>query len=321
MLYPLKFKPRFKERIWGGELLASRMNKKLPSGKLIGESWELSSVPGDISVVANGPLAGNNLEELIEIYMGDLVGDRIYNRFGLLFPLLIKLIDAEDVLSIQVHPDDKLARDRHNSYGKTEMWYVLDCEPDAELSVGFNRPVSREEYLRHVETGTLPEILKQVKVKPGDAFFIPAGVIHAIGKGILIAEIQQTSDITYRVFDWNRVDDKGDPRELHTDLAVDAIAFGDDADYEVTRTPVPGAAIALVESPFFTTNTVEVSGPLTRSHVDKDSFVIYMVIEGDMTLRWEGGEEKAVLGETILVPAALDEVTFDGRGKLLEVYM
>ena len=223
MLYPLKFKPRYKERIWGGDALHTKLGKKIPKDTPIGESWELSAVDGDLSVVAKGPLAGNNIEELTEVYMGDLVGDRIYEKFGLQFPLLIKLIDAQDKLSIQVHPDDRLAAERHDSYGKTEMWYLLDCDKDAELYCGFSREVSREEYLRHVKAGTMADILERERVKPGDAFFIPAGTVHAIGKGCLIAEIQQTSDITYRIFDWIRTDDHGHARELHTDLALDAI--------------------------------------------------------------------------------------------------
>lgn len=321
MLYPFKFKPLFKDRIWGGDLLARAMDKKLPAGKLIGESWELSAVPGDVSVVANGKLAGNNLEELTEVYMGDLVGDHIYNRFGLLFPLLIKLIDAEDDLSIQVHPNDQLARERHNSYGKTEMWYVLACEPGAALYVGFNRTVTREEYLSHVNDGTLADILDRVEVKPGDTFFIPAGAIHAIGRGILIAEIQQTSDITYRVFDWNRVDANGQGRELHTELALDAINFEPDQHFDVTRAPRKNEAVNLVSSPYFVTNVVEVSGRLHRSHEDKDSFVIYMATEGDLTLSWADGSERIAKGETVLVPAILDAVTLEGEGKLLEIYM
>ncbi len=321
MLYPLKFTPLFKERIWGGQSMARTMNKKLPAGKPIGESWELSAVPGDISVVSNGKLAGNNLEELIEVYMGELVGDTVYNRYGLLFPLLIKLIDAQDDLSIQVHPDDALARERHNSFGKTEMWYVLGCEPGAALYVGFRGKVSREEYLRHVEAGTLSDILQRIPVKPGDAFFIPAGAIHAIGKGLLIGEIQQTSDITYRVFDWNRVDAEGKGRELHTALALDAIDFDAAPDYNVTRTPRTNEAVNLVESPFFTTNTLRVSGSVSRDHEDKDSFVIYMVTEGALTLGWNGGSEKIHAGETILVPACLESITLSGEGTLLEVYM
>lgn len=321
MLYPLKFKPRYKERIWGGEMLKTRLGKKLPEGKLIGESWELSGVERDLSVVANGPLKGNNIEELTEVYMGDLVGDHIYNKFGLQFPLLVKLIDAQDTLSIQVHPDDRLAAERHNSYGKTEMWYVIDCEPGAQLSVGFNRPVTREEYVARVEAGTLAEILNRIEVKPGDAYFIPAGVIHAIGKGLLIAEIQQTSDITYRVFDWNRTDASGKGRELHTELAVDAIKYDLKGPFDITAAPQSNRTVNLVSCPYFTTNVIGLQGAMARDHSDKDSFVIYMVTEGSMTVGWKGGRENAAQGETVLLPAMIDEITLEGTARLLECYI
>lgn len=320
MLYPLKFKPLFHERIWGGDLLG-KMNKKLPEGKVIGESWELSGVPGNLSVVSNGKLKGNNLEELVEVYMGDLVGEKIYQRYGLVFPLLIKLIDAQDALSIQVHPDDALAAKRHDSYGKTEMWYVVDCEPGAELYLGFNRPVTKEEYLGYVQSGTLADILARVKVKPGDAYFIPAGAIHAIGKGILIAEIQQTSDITYRVFDWNRVDANGKGRELHTELAVDAINFAPDQKFDVTAGPIANKAVKIVQCPYFTTNILEVEGKAEREYVAVDSFVIYMVLDGKMTLKWDGGQETISKGETVLLPAVIESATLEGNGRLLETYI
>ncbi len=321
MLYPLKFDPQFAERIWGGDQLLHKMNKQLPEGKIIGESWELSSVPGNISVIANGILAGNNLEELIEVYMGELVGDRVYNKFGLTFPLLIKLIDAQDALSIQVHPNDKLALERHNSYGKTEMWYVIDSEKGAELCLGFNRPVTKEEYLNHVADGTLADILTRVPVQPDNAFFIPAGAIHAIGKGILIAEIQQTSDITYRVFDWNRVDKNGRSRELHTTLAADAIDFTPDQHYDITRTPKTNQSVNLIQCPYFTTNVIAVQGQLIRFYEALDSFVIYMILEGSLTLQWNGGSETATKGETLLIPACIEQITLEGTAKLLEIYI
>lgn len=321
MLYPLKFKPLFKERIWGGSVLKERLGKKLPEGKVIGESWELSGVPGDLSVVSNGKLKGNNIEELIEVYMGDLIGDHIYNKYGLEFPLLIKLIDAQDALSIQVHPNDELAKERHNSYGKTEMWYVIDCEEGAELCVGFNRKVTKEEYVKHVENGTLSDIIARVKVKPGDTFFIPAGAIHAIGKGILIAEIQQTSDITYRVFDWNRVDANGKGRELHTELAVDAINYDCEEKFDVTAAPQPNKVVELKKCPYFTTNIIDVKGEMPRDYSTLDSFVIYMVIDGEVTIKWGGGTETAGKGETVLIPAILENIVLSGNARMLESYI
>lgn len=197
MLYPLKFKPLVKERIWGARRLETIFAKRLPDRVPVGESWELSGVTGDVSVVANGNLKGNTLEEMIEIYMDDLVGEKVYEKFGNEFPLLIKLIDADDNLSIQVHPNDTLAAARHGTYGKTEMWYVMDHEPGATLYLGFNQTVTREKYLEYLALGRLEELLNKYTVERGDAFFIPAGAIHAIGRGLVVAEIQQTSDITY----------------------------------------------------------------------------------------------------------------------------
>ena len=321
MLYPLKFKPRFKERMWGGRSLAEKLNKKLPAGKPVGESWEIADIGRDVSVVCNGPLAGNNLRELIEVYMGDLIGDRIYEKFGIEFPLLVKYIDACEPLSVQVHPTDTLAAERHGAYGKTEMWYVVDCREGAELTVGFDGPVSQEEYLRHVERNTLPDILSKREVRPGDAFFIPSGTIHSIGGGILIAEIQQTSDVTYRIYDWGRRDAEGRSRELHTGLAADAIDFSPDIPYRVTAEPKPGQAVLLKKCPYFTTNRIDLDGTMLRDHIERDSFVIYMLLDGKANLRWDGGEEPAVKGETVLLPACIESVALSGRGTLLEIYI
>lgn len=216
MLYPLKFKPILKQTIWGGDKLAykSKDNKIKES---IGESWEISGVQDHISIVSEGALSDNTLEELIEVYMGDLVGDKIYEKFGVEFPLLIKYIDARDNLSIQVHPDDTTAKERHNAYGKTEMWYLVGADPDAELVMGFRKDTTKADYLQSLHNHTLPDLLNTEKVRKGDCFFIPAGTVHAICKGCYIAEIQQTSDITYRIYDYDRRDKNGNPRELHTE--------------------------------------------------------------------------------------------------------
>src|SRR3972149_1007896 len=196
-LYPLKFKPIFKDKIWGGDKIKTLLNKDFSPLPNCGESWEISGVQDEISVVSNGFLIGNNLQELIEIYMGDLVGDQVYQKYGIEFPLLIKFIDAHDDLSIQVHPNDKLAMQRHNAYGKTEMWYIIDADRGAKLISGFNTEVTKDAYIKHLENNTLNLILNYEEVKAGDVFFMPAGRVHAIGKGILLTEIQQTSDITY----------------------------------------------------------------------------------------------------------------------------
>ncbi|HER08916.1 MAG TPA: mannose-6-phosphate isomerase, partial [Bacteroides sp.] len=201
-LYPLKFKPILKDKIWGGSRLREVLGKE--ASDRAGESWEISGVSGDISVVENGFLAGNDLTELVEVYMGDLVGEHIYEQFGLEFPLLIKFIDANDFLSIQVHPGDELARERHNSFGKTEMWYIVEAEADGQLIAGFNREMDRDTYLEHLQRGTLKEIVNFERVKKGDIYYMPSGRIHAIGAGVLLAEIQQTSDVTYRIYDWDR---------------------------------------------------------------------------------------------------------------------
>ncbi len=322
MLYPLKFKPIYKERIWGGRKIETAFGKKLPEGEKIGESWELSGVDGDVSVVSNGKLKGNSLQELIEIYMGDLVGDKVFDKYGEEFPLLIKLIDADDNLSIQVHPDDKLAAERHHSFGKTEMWYVVGHEPGAELYLGFNQPVTKEKYLEYLNAGKLAELLTAYKVQDGDSYFIPAGTIHAIGKGLLIAEIQQTSDITYRVFDWNRVDPKtGKGRELHTELALDAIEYKSRSDYKTVAAPKVNAPVTLEKCPYFQTNSLIVEGETVRDYAPLDSFVIYICLDGSLELEYEGGTETVKKGETVLLPAEIDEVTLKGQGKVLEVYI
>ena len=230
-LYPLKFTPICKDKIWGGNKLNEILNKEYPELPNCGESWEISGVQDEVSVVSNGFLKGNSLEELIEVYMGDLVGEKVYEKFGIEFPLLVKFIDANDNLSIQVHPNDELSMERHDAFGKTEMWYVVQADPGAKLISGFNRKIDKEGYLKYFKNGQLEEILNYEEVKAGDVFFIPAGRVHAIGKGIVVAEIQQTSDVTYRIYDFNRVDDQGNPRELHTDLAIDAIAYEYEANY------------------------------------------------------------------------------------------
>lgn len=319
-LYPLRFKPRLKERIWGGESLAAKCGKRSAKGKRYGESWEISGVAGDLSVVSSGMFKGNDLQEMVEIYMGDLVGEKVYDKFGIEFPLLVKHIDTAALLSIQVHPDDRLAAERHNSYGKTEVWYVTECEQGASLYLGLKSGVTRAQYLDAVVAGTLPELLQKYEVHAGDAFFIPAGTIHAIGKGIKVVEIQQTSDITYRIFDWNRVDDNGRPRQLHTALAIDAIDFDSDAQYVITRPPQKNTPVKIVCCPYFTTNLLEVEGEVERDFSSLDSFVIYVCVEGSVALSCEGAEERLSKDDVLLVPAEQMAVTLKGDGTLLEVY-
>lgn len=326
MLYPIKFRPRVKERIWGGHAIAAKKGKaagRLAADRLYGESWDISSVSGDVSVVSNGFLKGNNLEEIIEVYMGDLVGEKVFERFGLEFPLLVKYLDCNDVLSVQVHPDDALAAERHNSYGKTEMWYVVDCKPGAALYVGFNnRDITREEYIEAVAKSTLPDLLNRVEVEPGDVFFIPAGVVHALGAGIEVVEIQQTSDITYRIYDWDRVDAAGKSRELHTALAVDAIDFTIDArQLHKSYAAVANEAVQVVACDYFTTSVIEVSGRLEIDRAAQDSFAIYICINGEADIAIAGGSEHLAAGEAVLIPAEADSVVITGSGRLLETYV
>lgn len=327
MLYPIRFIPRLKERLWGGhELLAKAKAGKaqhVDATKAYGESWELSAVAGDVSVVANGYLKRNNLEEIIEVYMGNLIGDKIYDRYGLTFPLLIKSLDCHDVLSVQVHPDDELAAERHNSYGKTEMWYVVNRTPGAALYVGFkDTSITREEYIAAVNEDRLPELLNRVEVEPGDVFFIPAGTVHALGKGIEVVEIQQTSDITYRIYDWNRVDAEGRSRELHTALAVDAIDFArDGASCHMHYHAEKNRPVTLVDCPYFTTNMIDLDGGLERDCADLDSFVLYICAEGEADVRMGESCEHLSPLDLVMIPAEADSVTISGSSKLLEVYI
>lgn len=319
-LYPLKFKPILKDKIWGGQRLRDVFGKK--ASERAGESWEISGVAGDISVVENGYLAGNSLEELVEIYMGDLVGDVIYEKFGVEFPLLIKLIDASEFLSVQVHPDDTIARERHNSYGKTEMWYIAESDK-GQLISGFNRKLDREQYLTHFKNGTLKEIMNFEKVVPGDIYFMPAGRLHAIGAGVLLAEIQQTSDITYRIYDWDRTDDQGNPRELHTDLALDVIDFQYHTDYKTRYQALNNSTVTAVDSPFFTTGVIHLDKPVEKDFNMIDSFVIYMCMEGSAGITYRGGLEQIKKGETILIPAGLKTLAIipTEPTTLLEIYI
>ena len=255
-LYPLKFKPILKDKIWGGTKLTEQFNKPSDSNQL-GESWEISTVPGDVSEVVNGEFKTQNLQGLLELYKGDLIGDKNYKRFGNNFPLLIKFIDAKQDLSIQLHPDDNLAKERHNSFGKTEMWYVMQADKDANLIVGFNQKMDNDRYLKHLNEKTLTEILNFDNVKEGDTYFIEAGRVHSIGAGVLLAEIQQTSDITYRVYDWDRIDEEGNERELHNDIAIDAFKFDLKDDFRVNYSKEKNVSNKMISCPFFTTNFID----------------------------------------------------------------
>lgn len=322
-LYPLKFTPLLKEKIWGGKKIETILKHHVSQMDDCGESWEISGLVDDESVVSNGFLSENNLNELLEIYLTDLVGEKNYEKYGLGFPLLIKFIDAQDNLSVQVHPDDTLAQERYGQNGKTEMWHVIQADEGAGLYVGFNQKVTEQQLVAAVENGTLELLLKFYPVKAGDTFMIPAGTVHAIGKGVLLAEIQQPSDITFRIFDWNRVDENGKARELHTEEALEAIHFEENVgDFKVKYTPEKNKTVTLVHSPYFNTNILEMDMQVEKSFVQLDSFVIYMCLEGSAFLVSGDFKEKLETGEVVLVPAEVDRLTIipDTTPKLLEVY-
>ncbi len=323
-LYPLKFKPIYKEKIWGGKKINTILNKNISNLKNCGESWEISGVDGDISVVENGFLKDNNLQEIVEVYMGDIVGDKIFEQFGHEFPLLIKFIDAHDNLSVQVHPNDELAEERHYANGKTEMWYIISAEKNAQLISGFNKEINKEIYLKHLKNNTLTKILNFENVKTGDVFFIPAGRVHATGNGILLSEIQQTSDVTYRIFDWNRKNSNGKSRELHTDMALDALDFTHYKDYKTKYTKKINESSNLINCQYFTTNIIEFDKEIEKDYNLLDSFVIYMCLEGSYSIRYnENNEIKIIKGETVLLPAVLENILLipSEQTKLLEVYI
>ncbi len=322
-LYPLKFEPILKEKVWGGDALAKLYGKSSGGVKKIGESWEISAVSDNLSVVSNGFLAGNNIEELIEIYMGDITGDSVYKKFGNELPLLIKLIEAREDLSVQVHPGNILAKERHKAYGKTEMWYILESELNARIYTGFKEPVSRELYSDALSKGQIADLLNVENVLPGDTFFTPAGRIHAIGAGTVLAEIQQTSDITYRIFDWNRKNTDGERRELHTDLALDAIDFSAAGRNKISNIPVLNKTENLVTCEFFTTNRIKFNQPFKKNYYLIDSFVVYLCTEGKFAIRWDDSREEVSRGETIFLPAWIKEWIIEPvqESTLLEIYV
>ncbi len=317
--YPLKFQPILKERLWGGTKLGTQLNKPIHSD-ITGESWELSGVAGDVSVVSNGALKGTSLSSLIEGKAEELLGTSVVERFGKEFPILIKFIDAKQDLSIQLHPNDALAKERHNSHGKTEMWYVMDAEKDANLIVGFNRPMTREQYVQSLENNTLLDYMNYEKVRSGDTFFINTGKIHAIGAGVLLAEIQQTSDVTYRVFDFNRRDKEGNLRELHTDLALEAIDFNQKDDFKVSYEITKDRVNPMVRCPYFNTNFLHLQGDFVQDTSQRDSFTIYMCVEGKAQIGNIHGRCTVRKGETVLLAANSDTISFKTSGcKLLEI--
>ena len=320
-LYPLKFIPIYKEYLWGGNKLKEVLQKDVKT-TTASESWELSGVEGNVSVASNGELQGKTLQELIDTYKEELLGASIYKRFGNKFPILIKFIDAKLDLSVQLHPNDALAKERHNSFGKTEMWHVMQADPGSKLIVGFKETLTKEEYLEHLENGQLLEILNQEEVKAGDTYFINTGKVHAIGAGILLAEIQQTSDVTYRIYDYERKDKDGNTRELHTELAVDAIDYQKKDDFKVNYGTEYNSSNNMVTCDYFITNYLNVVGTFVKQLVNRDSFTIYICVDGQAQIKVGENIEKLAQGETILIPATINEISISAKdAKILEVHL
>jgi mannose-6-phosphate isomerase len=317
-IYPLQFEPILKERIWGGEKLERILNKTITSN-ITGESWELSTVDGDVSVIANGELKGKSLIEIIDELPGEILGAAVYKRFGKQFPLLFKYLDAREDLSIQVHPNDELAKKRHSSFGKTEMWYIMQADEDARIIVGFKEKSDSNEYLENLKNKTLLSILDDVKVKEGDVFFLETGTVHAIGAGLVVAEIQQTSDITYRLYDFDRVDAQGNTRELHVDLALEAINYSKVETYRAYDKKI-NQPNTIVNCPYFTTNFIPLEGSETITKTG-DSFTVYMCVDGKFELEYNDAIFKYKKGDTILIPAAMTIFVINGKASILEIYI
>jgi mannose-6-phosphate isomerase len=316
--YPLQFDPILKERIWGGEKLKTVLNKPITSS-ITGESWELSTVEGDVSIVSNGVLKGKSLTELIENHPEDVLGTTVYKKFGKQFPLLFKYLDAKTDLSIQVHPNDELAKIRHNSFGKTEMWYIMQADENARIIVGFKEKSNAKEYIAHLENKNLLDLLEEVNVKTGDVFFLETGTVHAIGAGLVVAEIQQTSDITYRLYDFDRVDAEGNLRELHIDLALDAINY-DKVETHKTYSKETNKSNEMVNCPYFTTNYLPLDGTVNVSKTS-ESFTVYMCTEGAFQLECDQIRYNYKKGDTVLIPAAMPNFILTGTALLLEIYI
>ncbi|MCF6167233.1 type I phosphomannose isomerase catalytic subunit [Lutibacter sp.] len=321
-LYPLKFNPVFSYRIWGGKKLKTVLNK-IYNEESIGESWEISDIKNNETSVSEGDLKGKTLKQLIKTFKGNFVGNHVYDFFGNDFPLLIKFIDAKEPLSIQVHPGDSLAKKRHNSFGKNEMWYVMQAEKDAELIIGFNQKTTKKIYGEYLKNSSLCKLLNVEKVKKGDVYYIPTGRIHAIGAGVLLAEIQQTSNITYRIYDYNRIDTiTGGKRALHNDLALDAIDFKFHKNYKTIYSLQTNISTKLVHSPYFKTNIISIKGELTKNYSKLDSFIIYICVEGNLEVEYKNKFFSLNMGETLLLPAIINQVKLKSPYScILEVFL
>jgi len=317
-IYPLTFKPILKERIWGGNKLSTLFGKELKSEQT-GESWELSTVEGDISIIATGIYQNKPITDLIAEFPIEVLGDKVYNQFGKQFPLLFKFLDASEDLSIQVHPNDEMAQKRHNSFGKTEMWYIIQADNNARNIIGFKEKSSPEEYVQKLKNKELLSILKEEKIKKGDVFFLETGTVHAIGKGIVLAEIQQTSDITYRIYDWDRTDNNGNLRELHLDMALDVINYNQ-LQTRKEYSKEENKENTIVQSNYFTVNFIPLDGKLAVNKAT-DCFRVYMCTDGSFSVLYNNEKYDFKKGDTILLPAVLSKYILEGKAELLEVYL
>lgn len=325
MMYPFLFEPNLHTVVWGGQRLTAF--KGLPKSDVpIGESWEVSAVPSSTSIIANGDLAGKDLNTVIEEHPEEVLGRAVSLRYHGQLPLLVKFIDARKDLSIQVHPNDAMAQREHGKMGKSEMWYIIDAQPGSFLYAGFNKEISPEEYKEHIRNNTITEVLAKHTVRPGDVFYLPAGRVHAIGAGILLAEVQQSSDVTYRIYDYNRPGLDGKPRELHTEQAARALDFHVLDEYRTFYSDKLNRANLVIDSPYFTIRVTESTGAFHRNLVKYDSFVICMCMEGDcrIRIRKTGYTIDLPHGNSALIPAAIadyDIIPVDGKSKTLEAFI
>lgn len=320
-IYPLKFRPILVPKIWGGNKLKTILGKPSDSGN-IGESWEISAVKGNESTVANGVYTGTSITDLIRHMKSDLVGKHVFETFQEEFPLLVKFIDANDDLSIQVHPNDDHAKKRHNSKGKTEMWYIIEADAGATLFSGLRAPAGNDKILSAIADGSFTSLLNMPTVGSGSAFFIPAGRIHAIKKGILLAEIQQTSDITYRLYDYGRKDNNGKERELHIEESLQAIDHNDTGSGEVAYTLEKNHFSELAACNYFTTNLLRLEGSIACDYRKRDSFTILICTEGTAKIRYDTESITIKRGETVLIPAAIPKVDIIADcAEIIETYI
>lgn len=320
-MQPIKLKPVLKTTLWGGDRIIPFKHLDCDSQQ-IGESWEVSGVKDFETVVKDGPLKDKSLNELVRELKGDLVGEENYQRFGDEFPLLVKFIDAQQDLSIQVHPDDETAVRLGEKHGKTEMWYIMDSAPEASLYCGLKQEITPETYKKMVEEGTICNALAKYQVREGDVFFLPAGRIHAVGAGCFLTEIQQTSDLTYRIYDYNRKDKNGNLRELHTEKAAESIHFKVEDDYRTYYRPMKNIGVPLVECPYFSTSVYDLDETMILDYSELDSFVILVGLKGSATIVDEEGNETTLqMGESVLIPATTKELKVTGTIRFLETYV